>query len=141
MLKHWSDDDLINHLYGIGPEEAHLEECEACRARWLALQTQRRQILEEPGPADDFLAAQRRRIYERLEEPEHGWPFRLAPALAALAVVVLGVVLSRPSPPPQPTLALNETFYTEIYSMVESPEPAAVEPIYALFELPSEVQQ
>lgn len=140
MLKHWSDEDLIDRLYDAGREDPHLDECEGCRARWLELLERRQQMLEEPDVPADFLAAQRREIYQRLDSAEHAWPFRLAPALAAMAAVVLGIVLSLPAPPPQPTLALNDTFYTEIYSMVESPEPAAAEPIYALFEVQTEVQ-
>jgi hypothetical protein len=49
--------------------------------------------------------------------------------------VVLGLLLSKPEPPPQPTLASADSeFFSEIYTMVESPEPWVAEPMYGLFE-------
>ena len=136
MSKHFSDEDLIDRLYEVGREDSHLEQCEDCRRRWLRLLTLRREVLEPPKIPEELLAAQRRSIYRRLEaESGSTWWLRPAPALAAAAVVVLGILLSRPTPAPQPTLAANDTqFFTEIYSMVENAEPMAVAPIHGLFE-------
>ena len=77
-----------------------------------------------------------RSVYQRLETERGGlWILQPAPALAAVSLVVLGVLLSEPVPPPQPTLASNDAqFYTEIYSLVENTEPEAMAPIYGLFE-------
>ena len=137
MNKHWSDEDFVNELYGIGPGGSHLDECEECRGRWLQVRERRGVILEQPGVAPGFLAAQRESIQAKLDgrRQDGAWELRLGPALAALSVVVLGIVLSRPAPAPEPTLASNDgEFFTEIYSMVESPEPWVAEPMYEMFE-------
>ena len=138
MGKHYSNEDLINRLYGIGRSDSHVEQCEDCRARWEQLLERRREIMEPPEVPAEFLAAQRREVYRRLESNRSWWAWRLGPALATVSVLVLGIVLSRPVPAPEPTLAVNTNgdaeFFAEIYSMVESTEPWAAEPIYGLFE-------
>ncbi len=137
MREHYSDEELIDRLYGIGREDSHIEECEWCRERWLQLQERRRTVLEQPTEMPvELLAAQRTKIRERLEgRPVDGWHFHFVPLAAALSVIVLGLMLSKPAPPPPPTLASNDSgLYTEIYSMVESSEPLVAQPIDALFE-------
>ncbi|MCP5110621.1 MAG: hypothetical protein GY953_07280 [bacterium] len=137
MAKHLSNEDLINRLYEVGDgDDAHLRECRHCSARWEQLLARRKAVLAAPELPQEMLAAQRREIYRRLDEGHHVglWPLRFAPALAALSVVVLGVMLSGPTPEP-PVYAVNDSeFYTEIYSMVEGTEPDAIAPIYGLFE-------
>ena len=137
MGKHYGDEDLINRLYEIGDDDAHLEECDECRARWLQLVERRRLVLKTPQVSAALLTQQRRSIYQRLDEDRAGsWFLRPAPTLAAISMLVLGVLLLRPSPQPQPMLASNDTqFYTEIYSIVENTEPEALTPIYGLFEV------
>ena len=131
MAKHLSNEDLINRLYEMDADPVHLSECAECRERWEQLLAKRRQVLTTPDVAPEFLAAQRREIYRRLDEGHSGfWHFRFAPALAAVSVAVLGVVLLQPDPEP----AMYAEFYTEIYSMVEATEPDAAAPIYGLFE-------
>lgn len=135
MHRHLSDEELIERLYGLGEDPPAA--CEVCRRRWENLLERRRQILlAAPQAPEAWLAEQRRRIYARLERAEiFRGALRPAAALATLGVVLLGVVLSLPSPEPQPTLATNDSqFCTEIYSLVESPEPRATAPIYSLFE-------
>lgn len=142
MSMHWSDEDLINCLYGIGPENDHLTECEDCRARWLQMQARRQEVVRPVEVSPALLGVQREAIRNRLTG-RSGWRsgLRLVPAFAALAVVLLGVMLSRPAPEP-PTIARNfsqnqaesDEFFTEVYSMVESPEPWATEAMYGLFE-------
>ncbi len=137
MRTHLTDDDLLRMLYGLEPQSGHLDECPACRTRWEKLSVRRGELLERRAelPAD-LLARQREAIRERIQaRSESGFFPRLAPALATVGVVVLALVLSRPSPEPQPTRAANGGgLYTEIYSLVESPEPLAAEPIYGLFD-------
>lgn len=138
MARHWSDEDLIKRLYEVSScDEAHLRECDECRRRWEALLARRRQVLAEPSISAELLADQRRQVHRRLGEGRAGgWHSRLAPALAALAVAFAGVALIRPSPVPEPaTLAVIEDgFFSEIYAMVESSEPAAIAPLHSLFE-------
>ena len=136
MNKHLTDEDLINRLYGIGREDSHLENCEWCHRRWMELQQRRRQLAAPPEIPAEFLAAQRRSIHERLEQVGTGHRrFRLAPVLAFLSVAVLAAVLTKPVPPPPPSVASNDSgLYTEIYSMVENPDPGGTDTIYALVE-------
>ncbi len=138
MSKHWSNEDLINKLYGIGPDDSHLDECGECRARWLRVQARRSSVIAEPSVSPAFLQHQRNAIQNRIDGRRSvRWPFQFAPAMAALCVVVLGLVLLKPAPPPEPSLASlanDGDFYAEVYSMVESPEPWVTEPMYGLFE-------
>lgn len=94
---HWTDEQLIASLYGVGPENNHLDECAQCRERLSALGANRQSIECEVGGSDDdvsfaFLAAQRRKIYARLSETAYSW--RRLPvwrwASAAVTVLVLG---------------------------------------------------
>ena len=65
---HWTDEQLIDHLYGVGPADGHLDQCELCRDRLTALEVRRQQVSMAEPVSDDFLAAQRRAIYARLSE-------------------------------------------------------------------------
>ncbi len=132
---HWSDDDLVSRLYGTGPDDAHLTECPDCAQRWQRLIEKREWILEPPNVPEAFLASQRREVQRRLERP--GKSFRwlsLAAAGATAGVVTLAVLLYRPAPAPAPESADRE-LYSEVYSLVQSDAPEAVEPIRALFEV------
>jgi anti-sigma factor RsiW len=135
--RHWNDDEFIGHLYGVGPEEGHLEQCEECTQRWQAALRVRRQVLAPPPASEQLLANQRLAIRRRLgtSTPRPGW-LRLAPAaIAAAAVVLLAVVLYRPAPAPAPGLGIPDAeLYADVYSMVQSNEPLAVQPVHALFE-------
>ncbi len=137
MHTHLSEEELVELLYGLGPDVSLLESCEFCRRRWQDLLERRSQYLEAlPQPSEAFLAEQRRRIYQRLEadrRPHFG--LQPVPALAALGVLVLGLLLSLPAPERQPTrAAADPQFFAEIYALVESAEPQAAGAIHALFE-------
>jgi hypothetical protein len=94
---HWTDEEMIGYLYGVGPENGHLEHCADCQVRLSAMQTQRQTLESATADNDsvsfDLLAAQRRAIYQRLEQPVRWWSVayvrRLAAGLAA-AVVLSG---------------------------------------------------
>ncbi len=135
--RHWNDDELIGHLYGVGPEDGHLEECGECAQRWQALLSVRQQALKQPPVSEELLAGQRRAVSRRLAASrlKRGWlPFAPA-AIAAAAVVLLAVVLYRPAPAPAPGLGIPDAeLYSDVYSMVQSNEPLAVQPMHALFE-------
>ncbi len=141
MSHHFSDADLIDRLYGVGRDDAHLEECGACRERWLAIQSRRARLRLDPDVPAALMARQREAIEERLAgATRRRSRFGLAPAAAAVSMAVLGILLWRPAAPPRVERTASETrvagadFYSEIYTMVESPAPWAAEPIEALFE-------
>ncbi len=76
QLEHWTDDQLIAHLYGAGPDDRHLEMCEHCLARIATLRGRQDDLrLTEHGSGDvspELLAEQRRRTYRKLSRPVHG---------------------------------------------------------------------
>jgi anti-sigma factor RsiW len=133
--EHWNDDDFVDRLYGVGPYDAHLAECPECAQRWRRLIERRERVLEPPNVPEALLASQRREIQRRLDGP--GKRLRrltFAAAGATAGVVMLAVLLYRPAPAPVPASPDSE-LYTEVYSLVQSDEPQAVEPIRALFEV------
>ena len=135
MNRHLNDDELIGRLYGIELSESdrHLEECEQCSARRAELQLRKSQVTAPPAIADEVLAAQRRRIYMRMDEP--GPRRRWVPAVAAAALLAVGLFFYRPAPaPPLRPEPGDEQLFSEVYSMAQSTEPEAAAPIHALFE-------
>jgi hypothetical protein len=137
MSEHWNDDELIAQLYGMGPQDGHLEGCAECADRWRALAATRARIVQPPAVPEGFVAGQRRAIYRRLESPERSralLPY--ASAMATAVIVLLVVLIYRPAPTPQPAPGSSDAeLFAEVYSMVQSSEPKAAEPIHALFEV------
>jgi len=136
MNRHLNSDELIGRLYGVTrtEDDSHLENCGTCAARQSELE-QKRAEMSAAGPAavsDEFLAAQRRRIYSRLSEPPRS-RMRWVPAFAAACLLAVGVLVYRPSPVQHPEAA-DAQLFSEVYSMAQSTEPLAAEPIHALLE-------
>lgn len=135
---HLSNDELIDHLYGISSQDSadsHVENCSECALRLGQLQGKMREGRAGAPVSHEFLSAQRRRIYARLGEPA---PTRLkwAPAaLAAACLLIAGLFVYRPgtTPPVHPDVA-DAQLFSEVYSMEQSTEPLAASPIHALFE-------
>ena len=137
---HWTDEELIQHLYGVGPEDGHLRVCGACQARLAAAQSSRH-VLETDLAADsdsagyDFLMAQRRRIYVRLSEPAKSWTGvsvrRLAPVFAMLFLLAGGFFMydqrSRQD-------VSDVELASEVSCMAADSEPPSTAPLHALFE-------
>src|SRR5271165_2284038 len=101
MNRHLTNDELLHRLYGLGEAEGetnlHLRECAGCAERWRAYERRR---AETAGALDlssdassEYLAAQRRRIYARLEERPGGMHVRWAPAVAAGFLLAAGLYL------------------------------------------------
>src|SRR6185437_8328024 len=89
---HWTDDQLIAYLYGIGPNDHHLSSCQECQSRVSQLQERQEELRSEDVDIK-LLAAQRRRIYARLTAPDHWsarWQVRRWASVAAIAVVLGG---------------------------------------------------
>ena len=133
MNRHLNADELIDRVYGLN-ENAHLAECPECAARFEAMAAKRREMTQPAPATNEFLAAQRRAIYSRIEQPE---PRRLrwVPALAAavLLAVVAFVHQSTPRPAAHPDSS-DAQLFSEVYSMEQSTEPAAAAPIHELFD-------
>ena len=94
MSGHWTDDQVIAHLYGIGPEDGHLERCAECQERANGMLLSRRAVERaEDEVSFEFLAAQRRQIYQKLSKPARWTVRRWASAAAAVLVLVGGLTV------------------------------------------------
>ena len=148
MKRHVTSDELLRRLYGVGETEGevgrHLDECIACAQRWREFERRREETASVPAVSAELLASQRRRIYARLEEPER-MHVRWAPALVAVSLLAVGVLLyapggesSHPGSNPKAPVAIeinDEQLFSDVYSMEQTIEPRAAAPIHALFEI------
>jgi|HubBroStandDraft_5_1064220.scaffolds.fasta_scaffold351832_2 hypothetical protein len=148
MNRHLTNDELLDRLYGLGEAEGetnlHLKGCAECADRWRAFELRREETAAWPEVSSEFLAAQRRGIYARLEEHSGGMHVRWAPALAAGFLLAAGVYLAipgrhavpnRPAPVAHVVHAemTDEQLFSDVYSMEQSAEPRAAVPMHALF--------
>lgn len=140
---HWTDEQLIAHLYGIGPVNGHIDHCAECLARLSAMQAQRQAIEQSSLTTDDmsleFLAAQRRQIYKRITEPVSWWSGvqlkRWASAAAGLLVLAGGLLLVENQRRPAPSNNISDAqLAQDVSRMAEDPESPATAPLQALFE-------
>jgi hypothetical protein len=73
---HWTDEQLIAGLYGVGPKGDHLRTCDSCSSRQALLAENRKAVeaacSNEQGVRDRFFALQRRAICEKLYAGETG---------------------------------------------------------------------
>lgn len=131
-MKHWTENDFKQWLYGLKEEDAHLEECRECRAELERLSLERGRILAPPEVSPEFLAEQRRNIYRRLDAPIRNWAGVRWALSVAMLVVVLGITL-RLSHKSAPSIS-DEQLFSDLASIEQSAEPKAIEPIHKLFE-------
>src|SRR5580658_3694419 len=111
MKQHLSQNELLDRMYGVNENGVpHLRECEECSSRFQALERRRAEVVagalgkNESAVSTEFLLAQRRAIYSRLDQAP---PARLHWAPAALGVaflLVTGVFLARPHVEYRPAL-------------------------------------
>lgn len=139
--QHLSNEGLLDAVYGIAGSdaEAHLRGCVDCAQRlqeWHEKRLATAESVEIPG---EFLAAQRRKIYERMERPPRKrWLW--APGLAAACALTVGVFVYRPAQQtlqkqPDQRIEISDTqLFGDIYSLEQSLEPSATAPARALFE-------
>ncbi len=103
--------------------------------KWLRGRTQ---SLPEPEVSSEFLAAQRRVIYRRIEEPRRNWmSIRWALSLAMLVLMVAGgLTLERrhKSAPGIPSATADEQLFSDLSAMEQRNEPKAIQPIHGLFQ-------
>jgi ferric-dicitrate binding protein FerR (iron transport regulator) len=137
---HWTDDELLAFQYGVGPSGEHLEACSECQARLAAMQHHRELIEKAASVADsvspEFLAAQRRSIYQRLEQPVR-WPVRRWAAGLATACILGGSVMvyehNRQMQMTQERIA-DAKLAQEVTMMADDTGSPAVAPLEGLFE-------
>jgi anti-sigma factor RsiW len=139
---HLSEDVLLDAIYGIADAEsqAHVQACSECAARLSDWRERACARMEASEISEEFLAAQRRKIYARIEtQPLPMWR-RLwwwAPTLAAAAALVAGVFVfetHRASSPASKPQISDAQLFNDIYSLERSPEPSATAPLRGLFE-------
>lgn len=151
MNRHLTTDQLVERLYlGDRPgdvdrdfDRQHLESCAECRERFSEMQRIQIASAEPASVSSDFLAAQRRSIYARLGE-EKRTRMAWVPALAAAALLAIGIAVYRPASTPVPLHVtqihgvqpdtVDTQLFADVYSMEQSVEPSVAAPIHALFE-------
>jgi len=144
---HWTEEELLAHLYGVGPQDGHELKCKQCQSRLSDIEISRVQneLLYEQGSevGAEFFAAQRRSIYARIGEPKTGFAVRRwVPGLAILGTICAGLVLFEPRSVHHSTQAAYRQAVTRVsdtalvedvgfIAMQQEPDPAA--PIKELF--------
>lgn len=146
--RHWTKDELLDHLYGVGPADGHDVECGECRQRLADMQSQRAARAgapgaprtEEPWIPEEFLRAQREAIARRVaggHSREHSW---WRPPVWAAVMVAIAMALSWPQPRREKltaggnALKSDAGMYLEIYQTISTEEPRALAPMHSLFE-------
>jgi hypothetical protein len=138
MTRHWTEDDCIDRIYGIGPNDGHLSECGECRALWQRVASRRvsvRTAIQQsearvPTPAFDVAS------------PRTGTVPKLVPALAGAGLIAAALLVIHPAPRPHAPAAAASTvvsasdaqFFDEVAALDESTESRATGTARALFE-------
>ena len=135
---HFSLDALMDVYYGTSDASeavcSHIRLCASCAARWSELERRHAEAVRPVEVSAEFLAAQRRKIYERLEQPSRARWKLWAPAAAAAAVLAAAIFAYRPAPvQPRPEIS-DAQLFSDAYMLELSYEPAAAAPIQGLFE-------
>ncbi len=134
--EHWSDDQLIDRLYGIGPEDNHLEKCPSCAQRWEAIRRRNESLRSsEIEVSEEHIVAQRRAIRARLGKKRRVLPKVLVPVLATLLLATI-VILNNHTPAPRPVVekVSDAQLFDDVFNRVSGTEPTAMGPIRSLFE-------
>jgi hypothetical protein len=141
---HWTDEQLIQHLYGIGPEGNHIEECRDCRERLSAMLAARRVLEAEASPPEqvpfELLAAQRRSIYSRIariSSQRVGVQLRRWSAAAAMVFLLGGGALLLEQNQSRQVVQNKESdaqLAQEVSRMAQDSEPSPTAPLQGLFD-------
>jgi hypothetical protein len=135
--KHFSDDELVSRLFGLETEDGHLGECVDCRQR-LERMARRHQLCRssEPEIPGEFLAAQRREVYGRIErkprKPGIAW---IPLPIGALVIVLLMFTVFKPAPQRQTADALSDdAALQDVFNVASRMDPSSLQPVQSLFE-------
>jgi len=94
--------------------------------------------LPEPEVSSEFLAAQRRSIYRRLDEPRPNraamrWAFSLTMLLLMFAAGLTLEHRHKAASAVSPTLS-DDQLFSDLSAMEQTSEPKAIQPIHGLFQ-------
>ena len=141
---HWTDEQLIEHIYGIAPQPEHLEKCSYCRERVSAMVQSRRLVeTEAPQAGDvpfDLLAAQRRSIYARLENTRnrrfglHVTRWAAAGAMVALLGGATFLYEQQQRTQALQSKVTDAELVQQISQIANDSEPSPTAPLQALFD-------
>ena len=133
MKSHLTNDELVDLLYGVGGG-SHLDECRACSERFEELRERKAMAAEPVAVPWDFLAEQRRNIYARMGTRPQAGVAHWVPALAAVVcLIAVGLFSYHPERTTKAEI-IDTQLFSDVYSMEQSMEPIAAQPIHALFE-------
>jgi hypothetical protein len=117
----------------IGKNMKHIDQTDF--EKWLR---GRLQSLPDPEVSSEFLAAQRRSIYRRLDEPQRNWiSMRWALSLAMLLTMVAwGLTLQHrhKAAPAISSPVSDDQLFSDLTAMEQSNEPKAIQPMHGLFQ-------
>ena len=132
-MKHWTEEEFQQWLYGLKEGDHHLEECSECRDEMNRLRMSRALVVKQPEISQEFLASQRRSIYRRLHGPRHNWvALRWALPAAMVLVMAFGLMLQR-GRRSVPAIS-DEQLFSDLTAIEQSAEPKAIAPMHKLFE-------
>ncbi len=136
--RHYSDDDLVARLFGLGLEDTHFADCKECTRRWD--QIRRRDQLRRSAEIEvsaEVLAAQKRAIYARAERKSGSLPLRWLPLPAAALLVLLMVftVFKPASRTPTKDVISDDQALQDVFTVNSRIEPAGLRPVERLFEV------
>jgi hypothetical protein len=134
---HLTEDVLLDAIYGIAEAEAeaHARACPECAGR-VSEWRERASVAGTSEISGEFLAAQRRKVYARIEQPSRRlWWW--APALAMVGALVVGIFVYQPNHETKPAASSEVSdaqLFNDVYSLERTLEPSATAPVHALFE-------
>jgi hypothetical protein len=128
--RHWSRDELIAGLYGIGGGSEHLRECAVCASRMAEMRARRQRSFTDVILTNAELEQQRREWQSRMEAGPAPAAWKVLAGCAAL--IAIGIALS-PSPPR--VASDDRGLYEDAFVRVASDQLDSFAPIENLFEV------
>lgn len=135
--RHWSDEEILADLYGVGPMAGSLDECADCLRRRQSMRRRQEELRAAAAePSETFFAAQRQAVMARVAYRPRFSSWQLVPGLAAVVLLVLAIFFNRPLPTVRPAPEASDAQLLEdVFSIVARSEPAPVEPVRGLFQV------